>query len=214
MTKVKICGLTNSDTLDIAISSGADYIGLVFVPSSPRYISIDDAKNLIALVPKKVTSVGLFVNPTDQEIHDTLNRVKLDMIQLHGHETPERLVAIKEKFALPIIKAIRIESELDTKVIKDYEQIADIILFDTKSKDPSQHGGTGESFDWAILIGNEPTCPWMLAGGLTPKNVKSAIEMLNPPIIDVSSGVESESGIKDPEEIKTFIEIVKNTSAR
>ena len=207
MTAVKICGLSETETLKAAIEAGADFIGFVFYPSSSRFVSIETAADLAKLVPPTVKKVGLVVDATDQELLQITQDVELDILQLHGDETPERVEEIAGLTALPIMKAIRVRSEADLENVSDYETVADWLLFDNKCE--TAPGGTGESFDWGLLAGQSFSKPWMLSGGLTAENVIGALK-LSPDAVDVSSGVESEKGVKDAGKIKTFIEAVKN----
>ena len=187
MTKVKICGLSEPNSLTAAIESGADFIGLVFYPKSPRHVEIESAKYLAAFIPQNVETVGLFVNPDDGFIQNVLHEVPLNYIQLHGTESPERVKAIKEKFNLPIIKSFPIETRQDLDAITSYEGIADWFLFDAKAE--KLPGGNGIAFDWNILKSFKSPTPWMLAGGLNPENVSKALKVMTPDAVDVSSGV-------------------------
>ncbi len=208
MSLVKICGLKDEDSVNAAVNSGASFIGFVFFKDSPRNINIAEASKLCRLIPDVVEIVGLMVEPSDDEIKDVLSQVPLTMLQLHGLESPERVGEIKEKFNVPVIKAIPIAEPSDLEYVESYSQVADWLLFDTKMQDGSS-GGSGTSFDWCILSKVRTMTPWFLAGGLTPENVSGAVEMINPPAVDVSSGVESTRGIKDVEKIKLFL---KNAS--
>jgi len=209
MTSVKICGLCTPETLACAVSSGARYVGFVFYPPSPRNVSFDIAWNLARAVPTGVRSVGLFVNPSDEELERILTGIQLDMVQLHGDESPGRINEIKERFSMPVIKAIRVASEDDLSDVEGYESAADWLLFDAKPAGAKLPGGTGESFDWNILKDRDFKKPWMLSGGLDASNVKDALNILKPNSLDISSGVESAPGIKDTAKIKSFIDAVK-----
>ncbi len=206
MTHVKICGLSDPKNLTAAIDTGARFIGFVFYPPSPRHVEINTAKELALMIPTGVRAVGLFVDPTDEQLTETLGKVQLDMIQLHGNETTQRITEIKERYKLDVMKAIAISGPEDLERLNEYETVADWLLCDTPS---ANHGGSGESFDWDIITKHEFTKPWMLAGGLTPENVGEALSRLSPNAVDVSSGVESARGIKDVAKIKAFIEAVK-----
>lgn len=208
-TMVKICGLSDPESLRVAIENGARYLGFVFYPKSPRAITIDTAAMLCRQVPAGVKTVGLFVNPTEEELDYIMGRVSLDMIQLHGTETPEQLIAIKAKYACPIIKAFPISTTADLDAVPTYNESADWFLFDTKSTQTNgTFGGSGHVFDWAILKDKVFAKPWMLAGGLTIENVAKAITLLHPNAVDISSGVERERGVKDPNKIKDFLKTV------
>lgn len=206
MTFVKICGIKDLVSLTAATENGAKFIGLVFYPPSSRYVETEQAKILARHVPTGVKAVGLFVDPSDQDLDKVIPITQLDMIQLHGSETPGRVQEIKDKYSIKVIKAIPIASAEDMKQVKAYEAVADWLLFDTKSP---EHGGSGKSFDWTILAGQTFTKPWMLAGGLTKENVKDALSLLQPDAIDVSSGVEIGKGVKSPEKIKEFLGYVR-----
>lgn len=206
MTAVKICGLKDSENLRTAIDAGADFIGLVFYPPSPRFIDFHTAANLRQLTPAPVKAVGLFVDPSDEDLEKFANNLRLDMIQLHGAETPERVQQIKERFQKPIIKALAIESAKDLQQIEEFQEISDWILLDSKT---TLHGGSGKSFDWEILKNTSFKKPWMLSGGLTAENIKTALAILKPDAVDVSSGVERERGIKDAAKIRNFITAVR-----
>ncbi len=205
--QTKICGIKTPGALNAAIEAGARYIGFVFYPPSPRHIDIDTAKELAIMLPTGVRGVGLFVDPTDEELDAVLGKVQLDMIQLHNDESPERVSEIKQKYQMPIIKAFPVRDEADIDQVHKYKD-ADWYLFDAKSSDPSMPGGTGHSFDWALLAGKSFDKPWMLSGGLSPENVSDALSVLAPNAVDVSSGVESTRGVKDTNKIRAFIEAV------
>jgi len=206
-TKVKICGITEPESLRVTIESGADFIGFVFYDPSTRNITPQNAAPLIASIPSHIASVALFVNPTDEQLEMTLSVARTDYIQLHGSEDPTRVKTIKSRFNIPVIKAIGIASEEDIALARTYEDTADWLLFDTKSPN---HGGTGQSFDWALLQNKSFTKPVMLSGGLHADNVKDAMRQVSPNGIDVSSGVESSPGIKDVLKITNFIKEVKS----
>jgi len=201
-TLVKICGLKTPEAMTAALEGGVDFVGLVFHPASPRHVDIEVAAYLASYVPQSVKIVGLFVDPSDKTLTDILTNVRLDMIQLHGAENPERVTDIKNKFGKPVIKALSIACAKDVAAISAYEN-ADWILLDSKG------GGTGKPFDWSWLEGFSCNRPWMLAGGLKAGIVKGAIARLKPDAVDVSSGVEASRGVKDPEKIKAFIGAVR-----
>jgi len=209
--KVKICGLSEPNTLTAAIEAGADFIGLVFYPASPRHVEIDVAKYLTSFIPDNVQSVGLFVDPSDADLTRTLHDVPLKMIQLHGDESPARVAEIKEKFNLPVMKALPISTPNDVQAITPYEDVADWLLFDAKGE--TLPGGNGTAFDWDILKDYQGAKPWMLAGGITPSNIGEALKILSPDALDVSSGVESDApnqrGVKDADKIRAFISAAK-----
>lgn len=210
-TTTKICGIKTPEALQAAVRGGTRFVGFVFFPPSPRHVVIDTAKALALMLPTGVRSVGLFVDPADAQLDAATERVQLDMIQLHGAETPQRVVEIKEKYALPIIKAIPVSCAEDIALARDYEDHVDWLLFDAKPPaDSDVPGGTGQGFDWALLKGLEFSKPWMLSGGLSADNVGDALSVLSPDAVDVSSGVESSRGEKDIEKISAFLAAVKN----
>lgn len=206
-TKVKICGLSTPETITTAIEHGADFIGLVFYPPSPRHLELEVARYLANTIPETVTTVGLFVDPDDKTLETTLNVVPLNVIQLHGNETPERVAEIKDKFDLPVMKAISVSTKMDIESASSYEGIVDWMLFDAKGE--ILPGGNGIAFDWTLLSEYQGATPWMLAGGLTPDNVLEALSIASPDAVDVSSGVETAKGVKDVAKIHSFLKAVK-----
>ncbi len=204
MTKVKICGLSEPESLDTAIQCGAAFVGLAFYPPSPRHISLEVASSLAVRIPQSVGKVGLTVDAGDSLLEEILTRVPLDMLQLHGEETPERVREIRVRFGLPVMKAIRVANADDLAIMPAYAEASDWLLFDTKSaKAP---GGTGESFDWTLLSGTAPGRPWMLAGGISAETVADALGIVRPDALDLSSAVESAPGRKDPQKIRSFFD--------
>ena len=205
--RAKICGLKQVAEIEAAAIAGARYVGLNFFPKSPRYVSPEQAAALAWATPVGVAKVGLVVNADDAEIDDILKHVPLDILQLHGAETPARVAEIRARIGLPVMKAIGVADEGDIEKIADFETVADQILVDAKPpKNADLPGGNGLSFDWRLIAGRKWLRPWMLAGGLTPENVAEAIRLTGAPQVDVSSGVESAPGVKDPALIKAFIE--------
>jgi len=213
MTKIKICGIKTPEALRTCIEAGADFVGFVFYPSSPRYIEIDTAKELALQIPTGLRSVGLFVDPTDEQLESVLGKVPLDMIQLHGNEDIDHVQTIKNKHHMPIIKAFPVRDASDIEKSRAFEPYIDWLLFDAKPINADLPGGTGQSFDWGLMKGKSFSKPWMLSGGLTPENVSEALSILSPDAVDVSSGVESARGVKDVKKIKKFIATVKNHTA-
>ncbi len=204
--QVKICGIKTLDALEAALEGGAAFIGFVFFEESPRNIDIDIAHELCSMIPEGVRSVGLFVDPSDGELESVLKSVTLDMFQLHGNETPKRVREIKKRFSLPVMKAFSVSTAADIVRAYAYEDVADWYVFDAKAPEGSRvPGGTGQSFDWALLAEEEFDKPWMLSGGLTPENVENALMILSPTAVDVSSGVEAVRGEKDEAKIKAFL---------
>lgn len=207
--EIKICGINDKLSMDAAIESKADYIGLVFYDKSPRNLSLGDAKELLKNRNQHSKIVALTVNSDDDFIRDIEQNIKPDYFQLHGNETPLRCKEIKVKFEIPIIKGIGIKNKLDLiKANQDYENLCDILLLDSPSS--ILPGGNGEMFNWNIIKNCEPSKKWMLAGGLNINNIEKAVKVSNPPAIDISSGVEISKGIKDPEMIKNFITKCRN----
>lgn len=212
MVQVKICGIKTPEALRSACDNGARFTGFVFYPPSPRAISRDQARVLCGMVPTGVRSVGLFVNPDFDLLDHVLGAVPIDMIQLHGTESPNHIAAIKARYPLPVIKAVSVATTEDLTAVPLYEEIADWILLDAKSTSSTPAalpGGNGHVFDWSILQHLAHKKPWMLAGGLHSGNIHAALTFLKqyglPDAVDVSSGVESQIGEKDPEKIKAFL---------
>lgn len=206
MAQVKICGLSDPASVDAAIKAGATYLGFVFFPKSPRAVTPEQAAALMEDVPVGIAKVGLFVNPSDAQLATTLAAAPLDVIQLHGQESVDRVAQVKELTGLPVMKAIGISGPEDLPALIDYGLVADMLLVDAKApKDAALPGGNGLAFDWRLLVGRKWLRPWLLAGGLTPGNVAEAIRLTGARGVDVSSGVESEPGIKDANLIRSFI---------
>jgi len=205
--KIKICGLTDPAAAEWAAEQGASFLGVVFA-KSPRQVGLPRAAEIFEFVPAKAAKVGLFVDPTDDQLAEAMNQVRLDYFQLHGGESAERVEAIRLEFGMPVIKAVGIASSADLAAAKAYDEIADMLLFDAKPS-ADRAGGNGAAFDWALLSGAKFKSPWFLAGGLTPDNVAGAIAKSGAKLVDVSSGVESAPGVKDPDLVARFIEAAK-----
>ncbi len=201
---VKICGLCDAGSVDAAVAGGAAFAGFVFFPGSRRVIDASAAADLIARIPFSVVPVGLFVDPSDDDIRRVMNVAPIRAVQLHGSETTERVTAVKAFTGLPVIKAIGVASTQDVMDAKAFESVADYLLFDAKPQG-SAYGGQGRPFDWLALKTASFTKPWLLAGGLHPGNVSEAVAATGARILDVSSGVEDETGRKSPEKIKEFL---------
>ncbi len=201
----KICGIKDERALDTAIAGQARWIGLVFHAPSPRHVMAEQAALLARRASGRVDCVGLFVDPEDGAIETVLGCVKLDLLQLHGDETPERVVHLKQRFGLPVIKAVGVAVAEDLARVADYEAMADWIIFDAKAIKGALPGGMGAGFDWRLLSGQKFRRPWLLSGGLDPDNVAAALALTGAQAVDVSSGVESARGIKDPARIKDFL---------
>lgn len=203
---VKICGLSSAETVDSAVEAGARYVGFVFYPASPRAVTPEQAAPLALRVPAGVAKVGLVVAPDDALLDEISRVVPLDMIQVHKVDDPERLAQIGARVGLPIIAAAPIATAGDVDAALRLASPAQIVLFDAKpAQDATLPGGNGISFDWRLLSTRRIPKTWMLAGGLTPENVSEAIALTGAKHIDVSSGVESTPGVKDPAKIDTFI---------
>ncbi len=205
-TRTKICGLSNPAHLAAAIAGGAAYVGFVFFEKSPRHLTVDQARALAVEVPPGVAKVALVVNATDEDLDAITAQVPLDMLQLHGSETPDRVTEIKTRYGLPVMKAIGIADEADLATLAAYETVADQILVDAKPpKGGDRPGGNGVHFDWRLIANRRWPTPWMLAGGLTPDNVDEAVRLTGARQIDVSSGVEIAPGQKDAALIRAFL---------
>ncbi len=203
---VKICGLTGPQDVVAAADAGARYVGFVFFPKSPRNVSVQQAKALAAEVPFGVAKVALTVNADDALLDEITQNVAIDILQLHGSESVARVAQIKARTGLPVMKAIGISDADDLQKIVDYGRVADMLLVDAKPpKNADLPGGNGLAFDWRLLAGRKWAVPWMLAGGLTPDNVQQAIQLTGARQVDVSSGVESAPGVKDPAKVAAFV---------
>jgi len=204
-TRVKICGLTRP--ADLVAARGAAYVGFVFFAKSPRNLSHDAAAALAVTVPAGQCKVALTVDATDATLDALLSAVPIDMLQLHGHESPARVADVKARFGLPVMKAVGIAGSDDLALLDDYARVADQLLVDAKPpRGSALPGGNGLSFDWRLIAGRRWPVPWMLAGGLTPKNVAEAVRLTGARQIDVSSGVESAPGLKDATRIAAFLD--------
>ena len=207
----KICGINDPEAMRAAIAGGASHVGLVFYPPSPRAVNPGEAMALSAVVPERVQKVGLFVDPEDDQIDKTLFVVKLDMLQLHGDETPDRVRDLKARTGKKVMKVIKVSEPEDLVRAEAYVRIADALMFDAKPPKGMKDalpGGNAVSFDWRILSGRKWPLPWMLAGGLTKDNVATAVELSGAPIVDTSSGVEDVPGHKNVDKIAEFLRAV------
>jgi len=204
---VKICGLATVDDVRACADAGANYMGLVFFEKSPRNIGIDAARELALAAPLGLAKVALVVNPSDADLDAITQTVPLDMLQLHGSETPERVADVKARYGLPVMKAVGIADSDDLPKLESYFGVADQILVDAKPpKGGELPGGNGLSFDWRLIAVRRWPCPWMLAGGLTPENVAEAVKMTGAKQVDVSSGVEDAPGQKNAKLIQNFVQ--------
>ena len=202
--RVKICGVRDAGVLETAAAAGAAYAGFVFFDRSPRHLRWDEAAALAAAAPSGLCKVALAVDPDDEAL-ERLGALPLDMIQLHGAETPERAAEIRRRLGLPVMKAVGLGGAGDVAALDLWEDAADLILVDAKPpKDGPLPGGMGVAFDWRLIAGRRWRRPWMLAGGLTPETVADAIRLTGARQVDVSSGVERAPGVKDPDRIGAF----------
>ncbi len=202
----KICGLSTPEAVAAATAGGARFVGFVFFPPSPRNLSLAQAAPLIRGVPAGVTRVGVFVDPDDDLLKRVLAAAPLDLIQLHGEETPDRVAEIKQRFGKPAMKAIKIAGESDLAAAPRYYDVADWLMFDARPpKDATRPGGNALAFDWQLLRARTSPLPWMLSGGLTAVNVAEAARVSRATVVDVSSGVESAPGVKDLAKIRAFL---------
>jgi phosphoribosylanthranilate isomerase len=209
-TKVKICGLRTQESLAAALDAGADYVGLVFFPPSPRNVDWDAARSLADAARGRARIVALAVDPDDATLEAISASASPDLIQLHGEETPGRVAEIRRKFGRPVLKAIKVASARDARAALEYRGCAEMVLFDARAPaDSTRPGGNGAAFDWHILDGVKDDVAFVLSGGLTPDNVVDAIRATRAQIVDVSSGVETSPGQKDPELIRRFIRAAK-----
>ena len=207
----KICGVSDRAAIDSAVAGAARYVGFVFFPRSPRNVTPAQAAELSALLPDSVTPVALAVDPDDALIAEIDAVAGISMFQLHGGETPARVAAIKARTGKPVMKAVKVSDAADLDAADAYTDVADMLLFDAKPPPEMENalpGGNAVSFDWSILSGRDWAVPWMLSGGLDPDNVADAIRISGASAVDVSSGVESAPGIKDPGLITAFLKAV------
>jgi len=209
--KVKICGVRTPAIIETAADAGADYVGLVLFPNSPRYVELEEARVLAAIARGRIGTVAVLVDPDDALIDGIIERVGPDLLQLHGGETPDRVAAIRARAGLPVMKAVAIEGPADVAEATAYAECADHILFDAKARPGAAlPGGNGVAFDWLAL--KAFAAPFALSGGLTPDTVGEAIRATGAALVDVSSGVERAPGEKDPELVRRFIRAAKSAS--
>lgn len=206
----KICGINDAAALQTAVDHGADMLGFVFYPPSPRNLTAEAAEELLRDLPSGIDRVGVFVDPETDFLDAILAKARLDLLQLHGDETPDRCRALSIYFGLPIIKAFKVSEKADLDRARDYEDIVDWLMFDAKPpKGAKLPGGNAASFDWTIMQNARFQRPWMLSGGLTPENLAQAVKRSGAPAVDVSSGVESAPGKKDPAKIRAFLDAAR-----
>ena len=212
---VKICGLSTPAALDVALDAGADMVGFVFFPPSPRNVSLATARALGARVRGRARKVALSVDADDALLDAVVKALAPDMLQLHGKETPERVGALKKRFGLPVMKAIAVEGKGDLAAAAAYIGVADRLLFDARApRDATRPGGLGKPFDWTLIRGAVLGVPVMLSGGLDAGNVGEALRITRAPAVDVSSGVERAPGEKDPDKIRAFVRAARDAASR
>jgi phosphoribosylanthranilate isomerase len=214
MVEIKICGIKDLAAMDAALEAGADLVGLVFFPPSPRNLSLDEGAKLAARARGHALVVALTVDPDDALLDSIMSRVVPDMLQLHGKESPARVSAIRKRTSVPVMKALPVATAEDLDIAPAYAAVADRLLFDVRPpKDATRPGGHGATFDWTLLARVDRTKPMMLSGGLNPDNVANAIRIARPDAVDVSSGVEKSPGVKDPRKIFAFVANARAASA-
>jgi phosphoribosylanthranilate isomerase len=211
---IKICGLKTPETLDAALDSGADLVGFVFFPPSPRTLGYEAARVLGQRVKGRAGKVALTVDATDAMLDEIVEALRPDMLQLHGTETPERVVAIRTRFGLPVMKALPIAERADLSAIPLYAKVVDRLIFDARPpRDATRPGGLGKPFDWRLLENVDPGVPFMLSGGLDIGNIADALAITHAPGVDVSSGVERAPGEKDIDKIRAFVRAARQAHA-
>lgn len=208
MPDAKICGITTPDALDAAIDGGARFVGFVVYPKSPRHLSMDKLAALAARAAGRVETVLVTVSADDALLAEATGVAHPDWIQLHGGETPRRASEVRRFARAGTIKAVGIGTRDDLMAIAPYEPVVDMFLFDAKAPDAGMPGGNALAFDWGVMAGFRPGRPWLLAGGLSPENVQEAMRLAGADLVDVSSGVESAPGIKDPARVAQFLAAV------
>jgi phosphoribosylanthranilate isomerase len=207
---VKICGLKTSEALDVALDSGADFVGFVFFPPSPRHLRFDLARDLGRRVEGRARKVALTVDANDDTLFDIITALKPDMLQLHGKETPQRVAVVRSRFGLPVMKALPVATRADLSPIREYTHVANWLLFDARAPlEATRPGGLGKPFDWTLLNGINSGVPYLLSGGLDAGNVAEALRVTKAPGVDVSTGVERATGDKDPDKIRAFIKAAR-----
>jgi phosphoribosylanthranilate isomerase len=208
---IKICGLRTPDALDAALDAGADMVGFVFFSPSPRNVGVEAARTLGERVKGRAQKVALSVDANNAELDLAVEALKPDLLQLHGKETPERVVAVRSRYGLPVMKALPVESRADLSPIHIYAKVADWLLFDGRApREATRPGGLGKPFDWRLLENIDPGVPFMLSGGLDAGNVAEALRITRAPAVDVSSGVERAPGEKDPDKIREFVRVARD----
>jgi phosphoribosylanthranilate isomerase len=211
---VKICGLSTPEALDVALEAGADMVGFVFFPPSPRHLTFERAHALASRVLERAQKVALTVDADDALLDAVVEALQPDMLQLHGTESPARVESVRRMFGLPVMKALPIAARNDLDGIARYAGIADRLLFDARApREATRPGGLGKPFDWHLLENLDPGVPFMLSGGLHTDNVGEALRITRAPGVDVSSGVERAPGEKDPDKIRAFVRAARVAAA-
>lgn len=211
---IKICGLKTPEALDAALDAGADQVGFVFFPPSPRALGYEAARTLGQRVKDRAGKVALTVDATDEMLGEIIEALRPDMLQLHGTETPERVVAVRTRFGLPVMKALPVAERSDLSPIHLYAKVAEKLIFDARApKEATRPGGLGKPFDWRLLENIDPGVPFLLSGGLDVGNVADALTITRAPGVDVSSGVERAPGEKDPDKIRAFVRTARAACA-
>ncbi|HVL72678.1 MAG TPA: phosphoribosylanthranilate isomerase [Beijerinckiaceae bacterium] len=213
---VKICGINTVPALDAALAAGAEWIGLVRYPRSPRHVELEQGRALSERARGRTARVALLVDPDDAALEAVVEALDPDLLQLHGAETPERVAAIRGRFGRPVMKAVGIGEAADLERLSAYAAVADRLLLDAKPPRDRNAlpGGNGLAFDWRLLTGLDLQKPFMLSGGLTPDNVAAAVRLTGAPAVDVSSGVERRPGEKDPDKIAAFVKAARSAEDR
>ncbi len=212
---VKICGLSAPEALDVALDAGADMVGFVFFPPSPRNLDFAAAALLGQRVRGRAQKVALTVDADDAFLDAVVEALRPDLLQLHGQEIPQRVGTLRRRFGLPVMKAIAVETKSDLATIVTYNKVADRLLFDARApRDATRPGGLGKTFDWHLLERIDPGVPFMLSGGLDAGNVAEALRITRAPGVDVSSGVERAPGVKDADKIRAFVRAARQAAAQ
>jgi phosphoribosylanthranilate isomerase len=212
---VKICGLKTPEALDAALEAGADMVGFVFFGPSPRSVGFEAARALARRVRGRALKVALSVDANDEQVATIIDAIKPDMLQLHGRETPDRVIVVRTRFGLPVIKALPIAERVDLSPIRLYDKLVEQLLFDARApRDATRPGGLGKSFDWRLLENLKLDVPFILSGGLDAGNVEEALRITAADGVDVSSGVERAPGVKDVEKIRAFVRAARDAAER
>ena len=208
---IKICGLSTLDAVEVALGAGADMVGFVFFPPSPRNVGYEAARVLGARVRGRAQKVALSVDASDEQLFAIIDALMPDMLQLHGKESPDRVVMVRTRFGLPVMKALPMAERSDLSPIRLYDKVADRLIFDARApREATRPGGLGRPFDWHLLENLAPSIPYLLSGGLHAGNVAEALAITRAGGVDVSSGVESAPGVKDVEKIRAFIRAARS----